>query len=256
MIWLVGLALAADPAALEAAARAANRQGDPATEREACAALIAAAAGAPGGQRCERRLAELAARQDADGGLQGLSTLMAARRGEAAETAVAALLSGSSPPLLQAEAALWLADAARARGDREAEAAYLAGAPRVEGPVARLIAQRQAALEAPSPLRPALLGVVGLHLLWGLVAAARRRPWPRPAGLGVWAVAGVGVVGLVALHSPSALAAITALWLGLGLQHLVVVAAQAGWAFRMVSAGAALALTAWVAGLPGLGVGG
>jgi hypothetical protein len=36
----------------------------------------------------------------------------------------------------------------------------------------------------------------------------------------------------------------------------VVVAAQAGWAFRLFSAGAALALSAWVAGLPSLGVGG
>jgi hypothetical protein len=256
MIWLVGLALAAEPAALEAAARAANRQGDPAAEREACTALIAAAAGSPGGHRCERRLRELEARQDPDGGLQGLRTLMAARRGEAPETAVAALLSGSAPPLLQAEAALWLADAARARGDREAEAAFLDQAPAVEGPAGRLIAQRAAALRAASPWRPMLLGVVGLHLIWGLGAAARRRPWPWPAGLGVWAAAGVGALGLVALHSPSALGPLTGLWLGLGLQHLVVVAAQAGWAFRLFSAGAALALSAWVAGLPSLGVGG
>ncbi|MED5370964.1 MAG: hypothetical protein VX899_08135 [Myxococcota bacterium] len=98
MLWLATI-LGAQGAEL-AEARAAERAGDPERERAVCLEL-------PDEPRCVERLEVLQARQDADGGLRGLATLEAARRGE--EVDLEPLATGHTSPTLRAEAGLLLA---------------------------------------------------------------------------------------------------------------------------------------------------
>ncbi len=127
----VGLGLAlgrpavADPDVLLQEARAAERAGDPAAEHAACTQLLAETTQGRGARVCERRLARLALRRDADGSFDGIAALGAVRRSrdtqpvEAARAQVAALVEDADVAAqVRDEAALWLAEEALdERGD-------------------------------------------------------------------------------------------------------------------------------------------
>ena len=101
--WL-GLAWSGvEEALLEA--RLAEREGQPERARAACLEVVAqASVDEPAGYRCSQRLDYLEARQDADGGLDGLRLLEQARRDEVNDLRVLRVHPSDS---LRREAGLW-----------------------------------------------------------------------------------------------------------------------------------------------------
>ncbi len=266
---LVAAALAGPRSADDAmaAARAAERAGQPDAERAACAVVIEQAAGTAAAQTCGERLAWLAARTDPDGGLSGLSRLEAARR--TAEGRGDALQAVAEDPSVSAvvrvEAGAALAAAELRAGRAEDALARVAGPsedPALPGPVReRLLRLRARALVALGRVedaraveallvdrppevdalarqrRSARLAPVaaGLGLAWGLPALPLaavgwwRRPRPCPLGLLPLAVFGGGGLLLSGLWEPSVAGPFAGLLALLAALHLL-------------AAGAALAL--------------
>lgn len=279
MHWLLALPLALaepDPAAhLQAAADAsrAEQAGDWAGADAACARAIDAQPDGPRADRCARRRAWLATRQDTDGGWDAWGALESARRSardagpDATRAAVEAVLTRTdAPPLVRAEAYLWLAEDDQRRGDVTAADAHsaagydlrtavpddvarqlalqrgrvlaLTGKPdealAVEGTVTLRGSPRQSpvqellAAQRDARVRNGAWATVGVFLLLTVPSARAPRPGLRPWGL---VPLGVGLAGAWAIgHGWEAGVADAIPWMapGLVLVHLLTAVAQDG----------------------------
>ena len=261
--WLMAAALSAEPESLYTACRAADRTANGVVALAECQACLRAD---PWGQRatfCGRRVAHYRVRQDLAGGFDALSTLERARRAEASEADVSAVLSQASPEVA-VEAALWLAARRQREGDlagaleqldavtASVSGASAAGAQRWSVRRVELLAKlgrdadaREAAEGLDSTGAVARIDEVvrarrlawvrwlaaGVTALWLLVvtplAARGWRTPPRPVPLGLVPLGASLLLGLVIVWAWDAAAASAALGLAAALpvSHLLAAGA-------------------------------